>query len=62
MTLYEILNNKQKRRRQFITSDDFKYFINNRHYLGTFKRFAHLYDSEENEFDIMRANVLLKGL
>lgn len=62
MTLYEILNNKQKRRRQFITSDDFKYFINNRHLLGTFKRFAHLYDSEENEFDIMRANVLLKGL
>lgn len=62
MTLYQILDNKQKRRRQFITSEDFKYFINNRHFLGTFKRFSRLYDSEENEFDIMRANILLKGL
>ena len=62
MTLYEILETKQKRRRSFITGEDFKYFINNRHLLGKFKRFAHLYDSEENEFDIIRANILIQGL
>lgn len=62
MTIYEQLREKQKRRRSFITGEDFKYFINNRHLLGNFKRFAHLYDSEENEFDIIRANILLQGL
>ena len=62
MTLYETLIQKQKRRRSFITGEDFKYFINNRHLLGKFKRFAHLYDSEENEFDIIRANILLQGM
>lgn len=62
MTLYSILKQKQKRRRSFITGEDFKYFINNRHLLGKFKRFARLYDSEENEFDIIRANILIQGL
>lgn len=61
-TLYEILSSKQKYRRPFSSGDDFKYFMENREKLGKFKRFAELYDSEENEFDIMRANILLRGL
>ena len=60
--LYETLVNKQKSRRPFSTSEDFKYFIENREQLGKLKRFSGLYDSEENEFDIMRANILLRGL
>ena len=62
MTLYEILQTKQKYRRPFSSGDDFRYFIERRHLLGIFKRFEELYDSEENEFDIMRANILLQGL
>lgn len=61
-TMYEILENKQKYRRPFSTSEDFKYFISHRDQLGKFKTFSPLYDSEENEFDIMRANILLRGL
>ena len=61
-TLYEILESKQKYRRPFSSGDDFKYFIENREKLGKFKTFLRLYDSEENEFDIIRANILLKGL
>ncbi len=61
-TMYEILDSKQKYRRPFSSGDDFKYFMENREKLGKFKRFAELYDSEENEFDIMRANILLRGL
>lgn len=61
-TLYEILENKQKYRRPFSSGEDFKYFIENREKLGKFNTFVRLYDSEENEFDIIRANILLKGL
>ena len=62
MTIYTILEKKQKYRRPFSSSNDFKYFIEHRHLLGGFKRFAQLYDSEENEFDIIRANTLIQGL
>ena len=61
-TIYEILDNKQKTRRPFSSGEDFKYFIENRDQLGKLKRFSSLYDSEENEFDIMRAVILLRGL
>ena len=62
MTIYEILETKQKYRRPFSSGDEFKYFIERRHLLGKFKTFTDLYDSEENEFDIIRANILLQGL
>ena len=62
MTLYEILERKQKYRRSFSNTEEFKFFMENRHLLVAFKRFDNLYDSEENEFDIMRANILLMGL
>ena len=60
--LFETLEKKQRYRRPFSSSDDFKYFIENREKIGKFKRFAVLYDNEESEFDIIRANILLKGL
>ena len=60
--IYETLEKKQKTRTPFSHSEDFKYFILNRDKLGKFKGFETLYDSEENEFDILRANILLKGL
>lgn len=62
MGLYEILESKQKYRRPFSSGEEFRYFIERRHLLGVFKRFAELYDSEENEFDIFRANIFLQGL
>ena len=62
MNLFELLEKKQKYRRPFSSGEEFRYFIERRHLLGAFKRFAHLYDSEENEFDIIRANILLQGL
>ena len=62
MTIYELLESKQKYRRPFSSGEEFLYFIERRHLLGKFKRFEHLYDSEENEFDIFRANILLQGL
>ena len=62
MTIYQILEAKQKYRRPFSSGEEFRYFIERRHLLGKFKVFTELYDSEENEFDIIRANILLQGL
>lgn len=61
-SLFATLDSKQKYRRPFSASEDFKYFIQNREKIGNFKRFSSLYDDEENEFNIIRANILLKGL
>lgn len=61
-SLYSTLESKQKYRRPFTSSEDFRYYMENREKLGKFKKFLMLYDTEENEFDILRANILLKGL
>ncbi len=60
--IYETLEKKAKYRRPYSSSEDYRYFILNREKIGKIKRFSNLYDNEENEFDIMRANILLKGL
>ena len=62
MRLFEYLIVKQKKRKTFETGEEFKYFIDNRHLLGKFNKFSFLYDSENNEFDIMRANIIIGAL
>ena len=60
--LFATLEAKKKRRNTFENSDEFKFFIENRHLLGKFNKFSFLYDSEGNEFNMMRANVIIYGL
>ena len=60
--LFVTLEAKKKRRNTFENSDEFKFFIENRHLLGKFSKFSFLYDSEGNEFNMMRANVIIYGL
>ena len=60
--IFEILEAKKKKRKNFENSEEFKFFIENRHMLGKFSRFSFLYDSEGNEFNMMRANVIIYGL
>ena len=62
MHLFEILEAKQKKRTNFETSEEFKFFIDHRFLLGKFAKFNFLYDSEGNEFDIMRANIIIYAL
>lgn len=62
MSIYQILENKNKNRHSFQKSTEFKYFIANRHLLSRFPRLANLYNNEENEFNVMRANLLIQGL
>ncbi|MCR5506071.1 MAG: hypothetical protein K6F07_03660 [Bacilli bacterium] len=62
MRLFELLQVKQKKRTTFENGEEFKYFIDNRYLLGKFNKFSFLYDSENNEFDIMRANIIIGAL
>ena len=62
MRLFEYLIVKQKKRNTFETGEEFKYFIDHRYLLGKFNKFSFLYDSENNEFDIMRANIIIGAL
>ena len=60
--LFATLEAKKKKRKAFENSEEFKFFIENRHLLGKFNKFSFLYDSEGNEFNMMRANVIIYGL
>ena len=58
-TIYKILEEKQKSRPSFEKSEEYKFFLKNRHILDKLPRFAFLYESEGNYFDVMRANIIL---
>lgn len=62
MRLFELMESKQKKRNTFENSEEFKFFIDHRFLLGRFLKFSSLYDSEGNEFNIMRANIIIYGL
>lgn len=61
MKIFETLIKYQKRRNDFAKSDDVTYFMAHRDNLNKFPKFSYLFDSKE-EFDIFRANIILKGL
>lgn len=59
MNIYELLELKQKKRIRFEQKDEHLFFMKNREILNKFPRFAFLYDSEGNDFDVMRANIII---
>ena len=61
MTIYELLNRKQKRRARFDQKEEHSFFMKNREILNKFPRFAYLYDAEGRDFDIMRANIIISA-
>ncbi len=62
MNIYEFLNRYKKKRTSFQKSGEYKFFIDNRELLLRHQRFAFLYDSDEDDFMIMRANIILRSL
>lgn len=59
MNTYELLEAKQKKRIRFEQKDEHLFFMKNREILNKFPRFAFLYDSEGNDFDVIRANIII---
>lgn len=57
--LFDYLNSIKKPRHTFFESDEFSFFMENRSVLRKFPRFAFLFDKEENEFEVMRGNIII---
>lgn len=61
MGVFALLEKYQKRRHNFQKSDEYRYFLEHRETLNRIPKFSFLYDSDLDDFEIMRANCLLYG-
>lgn len=59
VSLFKILEKKQKKRHAFKLSEEYSFFMDHRDILNKYRRFAFLYNSENDEFDVMRANIII---
>lgn len=59
--IFTFLEKKAHPREPFETLEEFKFFLENRNILTKIPKFSFLYDSEYNDFDIMRANIIIQG-
>ena len=57
--LFPYIASKAKSRKAFEQSEEFHFFLSNRHLLMHLPHFVHLYDVENDPFEIMRANIVL---
>lgn len=58
--LFSYIAKKAKRNKTFETSEEFHFFIENRHILMHLPQFMHFYDTENDPFQVMRANIILQ--
>lgn len=61
MGIYELLNKYQKKRKAFQKSEEYRFFLDNREDLNKISKFSFLYDSDLDDFNVMRANCILYG-
>ena len=57
--LLNYIARKAKRRTAFEKSEEYHFFLENRHLLTKIPRFTHLYEAAGEPFNVMRANVVL---
>lgn len=60
-TLYQLLDQKKKRRTSFEKSEEYSFFLKYRYILDRLPKFAFLYNSDHNDFDMMRANIIIRS-
>lgn len=61
-SLFKILEEKASKRNSFKKSEEYRFFLENRHMLEKIPSYRFLYHSEDNSFNVMRANIILYGL
>ena len=59
--LFSYIAKKAKRRKTFEASEEFHFFIENRHILMHIPQFMHFFDTENDPFQVMRANIVLQA-
>ncbi|HPY79893.1 MAG: hypothetical protein GXY57_04460 [Erysipelotrichaceae bacterium] len=62
MGIFSLLDKYQRRRTEFKKSEEYRFFLENREALNRFPKYAFLYDSDIDDFNVMRANCFLYGL
>ncbi len=58
-TIYSLLEKYQKKRKAFYSSSEYIFFLENREALAKNSRFSFLYDSDDDDFGVMRANIII---
>ncbi len=61
MSLFELLEKKQKKRSSFYKSHEYHFYLTNKHLLSKTGRFAYIFN-DIDEFKIMRANIIIRGI
>ena len=61
-TLFSYIAKKGKRRKAFAKSEEYRFFIENRHQLIKLPQFIHFYEVDNNPFMVMRANIILHSI
>ena len=59
--LFDYIARKAKKRKGFEKSEEFRFFLENRHLLTKIPRFVHFYDVDTDPFEVMRANIILQA-
>ena len=57
--IFDFIASRAKRRNAFIKSEEYRFFLDNRHLLTKIPRFLNMYDLESDSFEVMRANIIL---
>ena len=60
--LFFEISKRAKKRKTFEKTEEYIFFHEHRHLLDKFHKFHFLYNSDHNDFSIMRANIILHGL
>ena len=59
--LFSYIASKAKKRKDFEKSAEYRFFLENRHFLTKIPRFLTFYDIEGEPFEVMRANIVLQA-
>lgn len=62
MGIFSLLDKYQRKRKAFQKSEEYRFFLENRESLNKFPKYSFLYDSDIDDFSVMRANCILYGL
>ena len=59
--LFDYIASRAKKRKGFEKSEEFRFFLENRHLLTKLPRFVHFYDLDNDPFEVIRANIILQA-
>jgi hypothetical protein len=62
MDIYTLISSKAKKRKSFESTQEYKFFVENRHLLDKLNKFPYVSETQSDDFNIIRINILLKSL